>query len=358
MVERRYHGSVFGPPVIEISNQNGGAGPQGYAMPALNNGAAKRFTATKARAIVGVRLRWVTVTTPGTVRIRIETIDATTGKPTGTLYDANATIDITPAASTTGTLYTFATAPTTLLTVGAEYAVMLITTVAGTAHTLAYSPFQLGSAHILPSAFLTAADASVRSNLAEVTNSPPLCSFVLDDGTEEDFGTFPWVIYKQVNIYGTNMAGLLLTVPNGISLDPAAIVHAFTKWGTPAGDLRLRILDVANGVLASLTVDKDSLASLSGKRGYSPLQSNVTLRPGKYRVVGDSAASTNGAGWTLYATTYMTAALKPGGFSLTTSTDGVTWTDSATEVPAMALALDDILPAASPRTRPMRASKI
>ena len=73
------------------------SGATTYAMAALNTGFCVRFTATSTNDIKSARIFWSSVSAPGTngITLRIETIDKATGNPSGTLYDANATITST-----------------------------------------------------------------------------------------------------------------------------------------------------------------------------------------------------------------------------------------------------------------------
>src|SRR5262249_33821229 len=126
-----------------------------FAMANLNTGYCARFMANDARDVASVWINWSTVSSPGTVQVRIETIDATTGKPSASLYDATATVNITPSAGWQQA--TFASLPTTGLTAGTEYALVLLTTVAGTTQTLRAYLTASGSGSF-PAAALTAAD--------------------------------------------------------------------------------------------------------------------------------------------------------------------------------------------------------
>lgn len=318
------------------------AGPNTYAMAALNAGCAMRFRSdTSSRKIYGFKISWGTITAAGTVTARIETIDATTGKPTGTLYDANASIAFTPVAGAQS--LTFATAPTTNLTAGQTYALVLITTAAGTAHTL-NSHTNTGG---LPAILQTAADATVRSNLANVSPSVPICSFVLDDASESCFDAFPYTGLSNTQIYGVDLAWAAKFTTN-VSMSVAGVLlnHPF-QIGSP-GDLRIRILDTGNTAVSgtTITLDKDYVAGMTSRTFRVKFDSPITLTAGTYRLVCDQ----NGGGdssnyYSMRGVTTLAANVLPTSFRVSTSTNmstTFTWTDSTTVLAAACLWIDGI----------------
>src|SRR3990167_9425509 len=129
-----FNGSILGPAGAPLfQNIRAVAGLNTYAMAGLNVGFCARFPALNTLDITAIKIYWNAVTTPGTVEARIETMDAATGKPTGSLYDAAATKSFTPAVGLQ--TVTFDTPPSTGLTEGNMYGVVLLTTVAGTTQT-------------------------------------------------------------------------------------------------------------------------------------------------------------------------------------------------------------------------------
>jgi hypothetical protein len=343
----RYHRGIFG--ADEVVRSFSANGATTYAMAALNTGWCARFTAPDTRDVWSVWVNWSTVTAPGTVQVRIETIDTTSGKPTGTLYDANAVLSFTPAAG--WQQLTFASHPTTGLVAGNEYAVVLLTTAGGTAQTLRSSipsgPY--------PTLTLTAADGTTRANFAEVGNTTPVITFGLSDGLEEAFACCPYAAQSTSNIFGTNAAGLKFTVPAGAIFSAAGIEFSnVTRTGTPAGDLRLRIFNSSDATVSGTTVSvsRNSLTGVNTRRLRVHFPAVVSLSAGTYRVVLDSASSANSSNcWKVTASQARIAGNAPSGFVLTTTADvtagpPVTWTDTATDVPPLGLILDDVTTAA------------
>lgn len=76
------------PPAASLS----GMGTQGYLLDALDERVACVFQAPKTGNIRRFYFRTGTITTGGTVDCRLETVDATTGEPSGTLVTANSNV--------------------------------------------------------------------------------------------------------------------------------------------------------------------------------------------------------------------------------------------------------------------------
>lgn len=322
--------------------QNGGSGL--YAMAALDAGCCFRFTAQSTNDIKSFRLWWASVTAPGVVRSRIETVDATTGKPTGTLYDANATIDIVPAAG--NQTYTFATLPTTGLTVGAEYCLVLLTTTAGTTQTLYHMTAASTLVPNYPTITLTTVTAPTRSSFAEIANGIPVCSLVDENDGEisECFVPFSGDGGTINTFFGANTWAAAKFTTNA-SIKTNGISMIMRRNGTPAGDARIRIFDNLNNLITgtTMTVDKDSLTGISSRRLRSRF-ATITLPANTYRIVFDSASSadTNNA-FGIYSHTFMHANCVNNWRLSTSANGGSTWTDSTTAQPMGWLCLDDFV---------------
>lgn len=333
------NGSIIGPP-REASWVALNGGMTLYLMETVNEAWCARFTALSTKDVKTVRLHWPTITTPGTVTLRIETIDAATGKPTGTLYDANATIvNFTPTVGLQN--YTFAILPTTGLVVGAEYGIVLITTAGGSTHSLSSGATTTHRSY-QPMAVLTAADGTTRSNFALVANMIPCVSLVWDDDTEDPCGMLPYYSYTTNNIYALNAGGMKFTT--SVPLVLAGIqIDAIGKVGTPAGDMRIQIMDLSNVQIAGteIILDKDTFP---GYQSHSMFPSLVTLPAGNYRVVCDSAASVNSSNcWYIRSVKFLHANSVGSNFRKDVCSDyGIfSWTPSAVENVGINLLLDD-----------------
>ncbi len=319
-------------------------GNSSYAMGPLNTGWCGRFIATQAKAIKSVRVSWAAITSAGQVQVRIETVDATTGKPTGTLYDANASITAAPAAGTQ--TFTFASLPTTNMTVGNAYAVVILTTTGGTTHTLRSHSFSGGATTALPICALQAADGTTRSNFAEVAGATPQCSLVLGDDSEDSMGMLPFSAAPTSNFLINDDATALKFVTD-VTLAVAGVEFVPTKVGTPTSDIRIQILDASNNVIsgATVTVDKDFLVGqASNKRCLALFGSVISLAPGTYRAVFDASSDTTSSNcWNLRSQPPLSTASTSSGFSTSTAPAIATpvWTDT-TDVLGVALVLDDV----------------
>lgn len=346
----RLYGTRIGPSAIYNRLTTSGAGT--YAMAALNTGWCARFMATQNKDIFSVKVNFSAVTAAGTIEARIETIDATTGKPTGTLYDAAATKSFTPV--TGWQTVTFDTGPTTNLTVGTEYGLVLLTTTGGTTMTLRANVYNDSNFSFYPQVTLTAADGTTRSNFAELANSGgAIASFLLDDGTEDPMGLLPYAVAANATpVYGTVAYAAKFVVDGTISA--YGVEFLGLRNGTPAGDLRVRILNTSGSALSNstVTIDKDSILTglnSAWRTCVVMFGGLVELATGTYYITFDSSGSANsGNSWSLSAAVPVDTTVIPDGFIVSTTADVTagpppTWTDSATgDQPMVRLLINDI----------------
>lgn len=326
------------------------AGPNTIGIPALNNSACFRFTATQTLPIVAVRVRWPNVTTPGAVTLRIETIDVTTGKPSGTLWDANAQLTgIVPATGVTGILYTFAAAPTTPLVIGTEYAVFFITTTAGTTMNLGSGSPNNDLTPFYPYNCLSAADGTTRTNLTEIVRAPPMVAFTLSDASINAMGCYTFTNLASINVFGNRAAGIQIAVPSGAVLSVIGIRGLHARVGVPAGDVRVRVLDSSNNLVAGATtvIDKDSMTGSSNRRWMALFAAPVSIPAGTYRIVEDSGASVDAANcWTVAQAQHMVTALRATDYvsisTLDLTATPIVWTENTLAVSAFQLILNGL----------------
>lgn len=351
-IKGRLFGSRIGPNQ-ELADAVAMVGASTYAMAALNTGFSARFKATQALAILAVKLSWSAVTTPGQVTIRIET--DSNGKPSGTLYDANAVMTAQVPATGIQT-YTFGTPPTTNLTIDAIYHVVVLTTTGGTTQTLRAYMQQAGTT-AYPANAMTAANGTTRTNFAEVTNGVPLCSLILTGSVEDSMGMVPYAgTNNHVSLY-TNAGAVIvagLKFVTDVPLSVAGIEFVILKAGTPTANLRIRIYDSGNSLVANSTIviPNASMLNAVGRRaqafGFAD-GAVLSLAAGTYRIVFDGAADTTGSNcWRVPSATPYNAASAPSGLSMTTAPniDSPSWTDTSDQTPVR-LILDDITSAGS-----------
>lgn len=340
-----FNGSILGPSTTNIFRTiNTNAALNTFAMAALDAGFCARHDARSTLDVKAVKLIWnaVNMTDPGTFTLRYETIDATTGDPTGTLYDASAVITgVTPATAGTVQTITFAVLPTAGRTIDTMYGVVLITDNAATTMTLRSHIATGGNGAVA----LTTATAVTRSSFAPVNQSTPAVILVMEDDSEEVMDMCPYSgAIATVDVYGADLAAAakftLLTSQSiaGVFIQGLAVV------GSPAGDVRVRILDTSNALVtgASKTLDKDYV-TLNAVALSAFFSAPVTLPSGTYRVVIDSTGSANSSNcFRTRSLTVISATAMGGGFMESTTTNmstTFTWTDSTTVVSGLGLIL-------------------
>lgn len=328
------------------------AGNTNFTMAALNTGWCARFTALSTLDIVSVTIRWANVTAGGTIRLRIETVDTTTGKPTGTLYDANATIDFTPTAGIQ--TVTFAVAPSTGLTVGTEYCFVLLTTVAGSIHSLTSHVIQTGPAR-LPVVVLTATDGTTRSNFNEVTGAPvPTISWTDSAGNEVADFCNPYGATTNNWVFGSGDTAHNWVIANKITVQaPIGIagiqVDSIAKQGTPIDGLRCRLWSGVGSLGTTITPSPASISGVSATRGMTFITSAV-LAAGTYYVGLDSFSSTTSSNsWLIKNLVPLTPGLVPSNCYLSESNnDGASWTDNVSSVAPIAFLVNTFQTAGAP----------
>lgn len=319
-----------------------GSGVNSVTATALNFGVCYRFTALDSRDIGSVVLYYASVS-GGTQQLRIETIDATTGKPTGTLYDVNAVKTFNPNQNYC--VVTFDTLPTTGLTPGTNYGIVILTTVAGT--TISLGVGANNNTGYYPGNVLTATDGTTRSNFGEVSNTWAPCALIMEDGSEEQWQFMPLILAADT-IYGTRAVGARFRIVTPMTIFGVE-TGAFTRAGSP-GDLRLRLRDMGNTILAESVADKDSLGAINTKKIRMLFPSGpYRIMPGEYRILLDQAdhSTTSGNNYGPPKVGWRNSAPIPKGFYFTGTTNidasPVSWDlENNAQMPAWAILLDDI----------------
>jgi hypothetical protein len=341
------YGSLWGPGAIAFAHAAGGV----VTFDAKAAGAtwAARFTATQALPVISVKINFSAVTMgtwAGTVTV--EAIDATTGKPPATVtpYDVNATKAAITFTTGWNTI-TFAVAPTTNLTPGVEYAIVLRTTTAATALTINSHIAQSAYGNI-PNCVLTSADSG--TSWAEVSPSFPIGSLLLTGGGEDPMGMLPYATRTTNNLINDDATALKFVVPSNMTMVVAAVEFIVTKTGTPpaGSDIRIRIFDSGDNVVANstITLDLDSLSTNATLKKIHAKFPNglITLAAGTYRVVFDCASSTSTSNcWRMFGAIPNVAGNAPAHFNCSTAPAIATpvWTDTTDQLP-INLVLDSL----------------
>lgn len=314
-------------------------------MTASDAGWCARFMARNTKDVKSVHVNFSAVSSPGTMEARVETVDATSGKPTGTLYDANATKSFTPSAG--WNTVTFNTLPTTGLTAGTEYAIVLIKSDVGTTCTLNSRLASAEGAH--PCDVLTTTSASTRSTFAETAGSIPVFYLTLDDDSVEHAGGVCSVTVSTFGVYGADrVTGTKIVLSNEVTVSGIIGLNGcVSRTGTPAGDLRVRILNSSNSAVSgtTFTIDKESLTGVNNKSLYIPLD-NIVLPAGTYRIALDSSGSVDSSNcFSLRSATLPTTSLQESSVIHTESTNAsgaFTWTDSQDKGTGLGLMISSV----------------
>ena len=184
----------LGPDVTAMLQHILGGGLIAGDIKALNTGVAFRFRAFETADIKTVNLAFTSVDASTRIKVEIWTIDATTGKPNA-IYDANATFTTTVALTANAlNQFTFAVTPTAGLTVGNEYAVVIVTTTGGATTTgLCMNVGTGGHFGSESYQYLTSADAGSTwtYNTAACINP---CSLIDENSKENSIGFYLYLI--------------------------------------------------------------------------------------------------------------------------------------------------------------------
>jgi hypothetical protein len=351
----KYGTSVFGYNGIAEAVSAVGPGTV-YDMKTQYAAWAGRFHAATNDDVIGVYLNWSAVSSPPDVRVRIETVDATSGKPNG-IYDAEAEATLTPAAG--WNFFDFSvTPPTTGLVADADYAITAVSTGA-TGTTSNMNSYV--SVNSLPAGVLTAADGNtVPPTWAETFGRTPIAVLVFEGSYMHPKGMCPFAAYGTYQQYcsGTQAVGTKLTAITTMQVS-GYCVPCLYKNGNPAGDLRFRIIDNASSELVGSVVTLNrNLITMAGRkiRINLPASVNLTAAGSPYYLVADSAGSTGSTafGFQPASTGAGMSSVIPSGLNFTYTTNygagpPITWVTTNMNLcyaPILPI-IDDILPPAS-----------
>jgi hypothetical protein len=277
-------------------------------------------TGTITQVILGFGL----VTTGATLDVRVETVDATTGHPTGTLVNAgsNASLVVANADDNTSKTVTFTTPASVtegdviaifISNPGASFGNMNLLASAERPGTMGF-PYQVQ--------YASAAWTDATRNLSIVA--------VYDDGSKQNFG-------------GNSATNILATSVN-TGTTPDEIGNVFTLsvpltccglWldtqSSFTGNFELVLYDSSNTVLKSVSVDSDQRGNAASAyyKGYT---ADVSLAAGTYRIVAKPTTATNiTVVEVVHASNNDLAVLDLGATCYkTVRTDAGAWTDTTT----------------------------
>ena len=303
--------------------------------------AAAIVRAPKAGVISKVWWRTMNVTTGDTVDVRLETVDAATGAPTGTLLGANSNASQVVGSGDDNTVFTttLTTGPTVakgdlfaiVIVQGAVPGVMEVATLQGSA-----SGGNGGRWGQFPYSALYTTSWAKSSNVVCMT-------FEYDDGSYAQLpGVFPasTLLSESFNTGSTpDEIGNIFQVPFPCTVGGAWVLSSL------AGDATLKLYDSdGSTVLASVALDKDVRGGQN--RPYEvPFTSSITLtKDTNYRLTLLPTSATNVAmeGLTVNAAAVMNAFCGGANMHRTERTDAGAWTQTTTSRMWMGVFIDGL----------------
>lgn len=306
--------------------------PSGHTLDAAAEQFALILEAPKAGTISKVMFPVGSVTTPGNVDVRLETVDATTGDPTGTLLATNT--NGAQALSTANTSYTTTLTAGAVVTQGQRFAVVIA---------WASGNYQIRSASgNLGSSVLYPYNDHFTGAWVKVFCSP---TFALEysDGSYPplDYG-IAWSVFTTVTVNtGTtpDEIGSRFMVPVRMR------VRGLYAYADFDGDADLLLYDAASSVLASNSMDKDIRASTSPGVQRGTFAASVTLTPNAvYRAILKPTSVTSLAVAVMDLPAAAVREAMPGGldWQYTSRTDAGVWTETTTRYMPIGLIVDGL----------------
>lgn len=296
---------------------------------------ASVFSVPKTGTIDRVIFKAGTVTTAQTLRAGLQTVDATTGFPTGTAYGGM--VAGTQAAPATNTLYEVTLGTSATATRGDKIAMVVeFDATAGNLQIATQGCTRDLSTGFPYNCLYTTAWAKQGDG-----NCVPIVGVRYSDGTYEFVGSF---LASVVTSTTFNSGSAADEIGNKITLNDAVRTNGFWWIGTASGDFDAVLYDAANNVVASVSVDKDlQRANGTASLFNLPWTAAAELPIGTYRLVIKPTTTTNVS---LVEYTVLNNAMldsNPGGSDMvkTTRVDAGAWTDTTTaQVAFLGLLID------------------
>lgn len=270
-------------PGILLPQQLGLVAYTGVTLSASGSKVAFMFRAPKTGTIDRVFFKTTTLTTPTDTDIRLETVDATTGDPTGTLFATNSNIVIASGSMTANAFIEATLTAGAPVTKGDILAVVIAPS--GT-------PNMTFSRLAVPTGFGQPYSASYAGSWTKSINAFPGAIRYSDGSYPHTPGVWPVSALSTVGITSTGTPdeiGNLINLPfkcraSGLLID--------TNSGGAGSTIVARIYDAADAVLASKTL---TMTQLSGAGiVMATLDAAVTLEAATdYRIAVEATTTTN-----------------------------------------------------------------
>lgn len=265
------------------------------SMAAANSKLAYIFHAPKTGNIASIIWRTATVTTGATIEARLETIDLATGDPSGTLVGTNTNLTGLVVLSTDDNIIF----TTTLTAAGAVTQGQLV------AFVLVNPPASFGSIQTAAYSFASLSPQIPYHDVHNGTSYTPSASnfkaltLVYDDGTYvTPIGYYPAYTAITPTAFQTG------TNPNvrGMRFQFPVSMRTIGLWYNAilAGDCTMRLVSTAynkgagTGILASVSIDKDTRGTTAGMLGTAVFDTAVTLSAAtNYRLIVEPSTATS-----------------------------------------------------------------
>lgn len=343
-------GTIYYPPVFE------GVGAPSTSthmlLDAASEKAANVFCVTKTGTINKVSFRTFTVTTGATMDVRFETVDATNGNPSGTLWGTNTNVSHAIADTDDNLWLTTAAFTSGASVVCGDVAAVVIANPAASFGNLTLGAGYTWQRSGLPYGLLYTASWAKQT-------APFFMTLQYDDGTIAKLPRLDgWS-----NITFLNATSASVYHGNKITLQFTCRVIGMYHFGntSSSGTYTIKLFDV-DGTTALGTISQDSdIKYLNNGMTCHIFSAPVTLKAGlTYWLAGASdGAATFRHYYADYGSTAERNASHPAGgamcYSTATSPSGTgSWTDTTTRVLHMGLIIDQIDVSSGPLVGPGR----
>ena len=324
----------------------GGDSATEHLIDAVGETAACIFQAPKTGTIDRVCFRTATVTTGGTLDVRLETVSATTGDPTGTLVGTTTNAAVIVLNTDDNTWFEATLTLGASVTKGQMLALSIVRGVAGnlnisTGVTSGHSPIATGILRNAYSDLFTAAWAK--------DGTPLVCAVRYSDGT------YPYILGVTGYSSGasTNFSSTSSPDERGNRMLLPFTGRCVGVWSnistlTGGSSVDFKLYDSADNLLESVNFDHDQSRQAGCQIAF--FDTAVTLYAGKvYRVTNAPPAATNTNTRTITVASAALMEQLSGGQNVygTTRTDAGAWTDTTTERCGIGLLFDALETGAS-----------
>jgi len=292
------------------------------------------FQAPTTGSITGLCFKTGTVTTGATVDVRLETVDATTGQPSGTLQGTNTNASQVIADTDDNTWFEVALTAAASVTAGDYLALVVVNGSVGDMEIDSHGQI-FGT--VIP---IVWKDATGTGYVSQGRN--PVGAVKYNDGIYRTIGGYPTISgFATTATWSSGEQGLRFQIPF-----KARLAGVAGNWDIDT-DVTIRLLAdataPAGAALASVVADKDIRQSTSPSPGWYFFTSPYTLQAATwYRITGKVSAASTRLQYLDYASNAIMAASPHGKNWYYTQDNGSTWTDTTTRAPIITLLLDQI----------------